>query len=282
MNNRQDLAVTDPIIGDRIFRGPAKARQDSATFQQLFSRWVYVGVAGLFVLVALAGFGPTSAAKIAAVRAGLRPAFPAILHLHAVLMGAWLLLVLAQASLATTGRRAGHRVLGLISLPVLLLMLATAILLVLGIWQFVWNAGSAADPAMAELKDLLSNVLLAQLRMFVTFPAFIIWALLVRRRDPETHKRLLLLATALPLQAAFDRLSQTIGITTLPGSALVLDIYMLICVAPLLVNDLLQGGRLHRATWIWLAVNLPFAIAVNGLWGSAWWLATAPRLMGVA
>ena len=32
---------------------------------------------------------------------------------------------------------------------------------------------------------------------------------------------------------------------------------------------------------IWLAVNVPFFLAVNGLWGTDWWASIAPRLMGV-
>ena len=40
--------------------------------------------------------------------------------------------------------------------------------------------------------------------MIVLFVTFVSWALLVRRRDSETHKRLLILATLLPLPAAID------------------------------------------------------------------------------
>jgi hypothetical protein len=37
----------------------------------------------------------------------------------------------------------------------------------------------------------------------------------------------------------------------------------------------------HPAYLIWFAVNLPFAIAVHGLWETQWWHWAAPRLMGV-
>jgi hypothetical protein len=52
-------------------------------------------------------------------------------------------------------------------------------------------------------------------------------------------------------------------------------------VLPLLAWDLLRCRQLHRASQVWLAVNLPLAIATNLLWNTDWWLATAPRLVGV-
>ena len=60
----------------------------------------------VFVLATvLAGFIPASLGKIAAVEAGQRPPFPPVLHVHAVLMGAWVLLLLAQTSLVASNRR---------------------------------------------------------------------------------------------------------------------------------------------------------------------------------
>lgn len=55
-------------------------------------RWIYVFTALLFLAVVMAGFVPDSLTKIAAVETGQRPPFPPILHAHAVLMGAWIML----------------------------------------------------------------------------------------------------------------------------------------------------------------------------------------------
>ncbi len=90
------------------------------------------------------------------------------------------------------------------------------------------------------------------------------------------------LATAIPLVAGLDRFTTALGWTTLPASPLSQDICLLVAALPLLAHDLIRQGRLHRVAVAWLAINLPFAIATNLLWGSSWWLATAPRLMGVA
>src|SRR4051794_6384163 len=76
-------------------------------------RWIWVLTGLLLIATVLAGFVPDSVHKIALVRAGERAPFPAILHVHAVLMGAWLALLLVQTSLMATGRRHWHMRLGI-------------------------------------------------------------------------------------------------------------------------------------------------------------------------
>jgi hypothetical protein len=45
--------------------------------------------------------------------------------------------------------------------------------------------------------------------------------------------------------------------------------------------DLVRKRSIHKAYWIWIAVNIPFAIVVHSLWNTPWWHATAPRIMGI-
>ena len=72
-------------------------------------RWIFVATAILYIVIVLVGFIPDSLIKIEMVRAGLRAPFPPILHAHAVLMGSFLLFLLAQTWLVATGRTARHR-----------------------------------------------------------------------------------------------------------------------------------------------------------------------------
>jgi hypothetical protein len=67
-------------------------------------RWIFVFMAAWFIAIVLAGFIPDSLMKIGMVKAGARPAFPLVLHMHAVLMGSFLLLLLGQSWLMATGR----------------------------------------------------------------------------------------------------------------------------------------------------------------------------------
>ena len=59
-------------------------------------RWIFVFMAAWFIVITLAGFIPDSMMKIGMVQAGVRPPFPIVLHMHAVLMGSFLLLLFAQ------------------------------------------------------------------------------------------------------------------------------------------------------------------------------------------
>lgn len=247
---------------------------------RLADRWIYVFMAGLFVVTALVGFIPTSLRLLAAVEAGQRPPLPPILHIHAVLMGSWLLLLLAQAILMATGRSAQHKRLGLVAA-----VLAPAVLVaMIGVVQSRWSPIASLPPDLLTPGELsrtnfMSNVLLEQIRMAVLFAGFVIWAFLTRRRNPETHKRLMILATLTLLPAAIDRIAWLPA--TMAASPTSMPVYTLLWLLPVLIYDIARRGRVHSAYVIGIALNLPFVIASHFLWGSPWWLATAPRLMGV-
>jgi hypothetical protein len=152
----------------------------------------------------------------------------------------------------------------------------------------VWGATASAGPrgldpsALNPVKTLVTELLLGQIRTGLLFPILVGWALLVRKKEPGTHKRLMMLATLLPLQAATDRVVFALGLpTTTPGSPLSADLYSLLIIAPLFVHDILRYKRVHRAYLIWLAFYLPATVAMNWLWGSPWWLAFGPKLIGV-
>jgi len=69
--------------------------------------------------------------------------------------------------------------------------------------------------------------------------------------------------------------------TTMPESPVAPDLYVLLSIAPMFLWDVIRNRRVHEAYWIWLAINIPFAIAVHGLWDTPWWHATAKQIMGV-
>lgn len=256
-------------------------RSEAGPLARLADRWIYVFMAGLFVATALTGFIPRSLIKLAAVDAGQRAPFPPVLHVHAMLMGSWLLLLLAQTSLVATGRTALHRRLGVIALVLVPSMVAAMIGITMSAWSSIASipAGLMPPEALSQTKTVVTNVLLQQIHIVVLFPALVGWAVLVRKKDSETHKRLLILATVLPLAAGIDRLTWLP--TTSPDSPVALYLYQLAWLLPVLIYDVLRRGRVHRAYVIGIAANSPFVLATLELWGSPWWFATAPRLMGV-
>lgn len=264
--------------------GLAGRDQAGPSIGRAIDRWVYVVMAVLFIAITLGGFIPDSLAKIAAVKAGERPPFHIILHVHAVLMAAFLLLLLAQTALVAMGKRKLHRTLGIASFALVPAIVAVGFTLAAGNYRWVWAAAQAASgeagQSLRQLVLMLDDILLMQLRIGILFPLFMVVGLWARRSNAGLHKRMMILATAVPLPAAIDRLSWLLP-TTLPTSAISTDLYTLAAVSPLFLWDLIRTRRVHPAYTIWFAVNLPFAIAVHSLWETQWWHAAAPRLMGV-
>jgi hypothetical protein len=266
--------------------GAAERQGDNLTRSPLadaIDRWIYVFTAASFIVIVLAGFIPSSLATIAAVEAGRRPPFPLLLHLHATLMGAFLLLLFAQTILAATGRRAMHKALGMSSLVLVPAIVVVGFLLASGNYQAIWSAattGPLEDRAGArDLGLFMDNILLLQLRIGILFPVLFALGLLARRSDPGVHKRMMILAAAIAVPAGIDRIPWLP--TTIPASPVSSDLYMLLAIAPMLVWDLARSRRVHRAYWIWLAVAAPFTVLVHGLWDSDWWHEFVPQLMRV-
>lgn len=251
----------------------------AGAFARLADRWIYVFMAGLFIVTALVGFLPTSMRVLAAVEAGQRPPLPLILHVHAVLMGSWLLLFAAQATLMATGRRAQHKRLGLLAAVLAPAVVVAMIAVVKSSWSLIASIPpDLLTPGESRRINFMSNVLLEQVRMAILFAVFVSWAFLSRKRDPETHKRMMVLTTVMPLPAAIDRIAWLPG-TMAQGPAF-MPLYTLLWLLPVLIYDIARRGRVHRAYVIGIALNLPFVIASHFLWGSPWWFEFAPTLMG--
>jgi hypothetical protein len=246
-------------------------------------RWIYVFTAASFILFVLLGFVPDSLEKIAAVEAGQRAPFPLVLHFHAVLMGSFMLLLLAQTSLVATGRCDLHRRLGLVAMVLMPALVVVGYILIPTIYHQVWDAAQVAPPeAAGQLRALVSrleNIQLLQIRIGILFPLFIAIALIARGRDAGLHKRMMILGTAVALPAAFDRIPWLWS--SLPGNPFTADLYPLLAVAPMFAWDVIRNRRVHRAYWLWLAISLPFAIAVHALWDTPGWHAIARSLMNV-
>ena len=268
--------------------GRTTARAPRSTITAVIDQWIFVAMAAFFVVTALVGFVPDSIAKVATVRAGQRPPFPPVLHVHAVLMGAWLMLVLTQSWLAATGQTRWHRRLGVVGAALALgLVVAIPILLhttYATIWEQVHNPPPTLPPAAyAEIvaaQGEVADVALGGARTAIWFFQLIVWAVIARRTDPSLHKRLMILATVALLPAAIDRI--TFLPSTMPASSLSPDLYPVLWIMPLFVWDLYRLRRIHRAYVIWGITGLVLSAPVYLLWNTPWWLATLPRIMGLS
>ena len=260
----------------------ALAAADSARAENRdLDRWFFAAVAVFFFITVLLGFVPSSIDKLNAVAAGARPPIPLAQHAHAVVMGSWIVLLLAQSFVVVSGRVHLHRRLGLVAFALVPTIALVMILVTRSVWIQVASlpAGALPPATLAAAKAGLSDILLEQIRAAILFLLFAGWAMIVRRTDSEMHKRLMIFATLMALSAAIDRVAIRWLPTTFPGGYESEYGYMLLWLAPALIYDLWRRGRVHRAYVIGIACNVPFFVATHFLWSSPRWMQTAPAIM---
>ncbi len=246
----------------------------------VIDRWFYVFMAALFAVTAFIGFWPTSTGLLAGVAAGTRPPPPLVLHVHAALMVSWLGLLLLQSLLVATGRVRWHRTLGVTGFVLAPAVAVGMAAMAMEHWT-TYTAAPEITPGLAARMERSGNILLEQIRAIGLFALFVGWALLVRRRDSETHRRMMLLATLMPLSAGLDRLAIWGLPSSMPDSYNLQYGYMFLWIAPAVAYDVIRRGRPHRAYVLGLGILLACAVASYFLWSHPWWIETAPRLMGV-
>ncbi len=226
----------------------------------------YACMAWLLVVVAVAGFAPRSIAIVGGSMANPPP----IVHFHAAVMASWTILLAVQASLSLAGRMDLHRRLGMASLVV-----APAVLLMLIAVTIVRQNDAAGTPAA----PIVNNILFLQIRAIVLFPLFVVWGWRTRRSDPQSHKRAMLLATLMLLDAGIARMGW-LPFNAFPFSYLAVHLYLLLLFVPPLVYDWVRLGRVHRTWLIGLALIVPWVVVTEFVWGTEWWRNVGPTLVG--
>jgi hypothetical protein len=272
------------VAGTYVAREPRPDFLSGTPRTNVVDRWIYVFTAASFIAIVLAGFIPDSLMKIELVRTGQRPPFPIVLHMHAVLMGTFLLLLITQTALAATDRLQVHRKLGLVGMALAPLLVIVGTLLIPTTYHALSGAAQAAPPG--ETRDNLlqgvniwENIMLLQIWIGVTFALFMAIGLKARGASAGLHKRMMILAVAMPLPAGIDRIPWLPH--TMPASPLSAELYVLLAISPMFLWDVYRNRSVHRAYWIWLGVNVPIAIAVNMMWDTPTWHSAAKWLMGV-
>jgi uncharacterized membrane protein len=246
-------------------------------------RWIFVGMAAWFIVIVLGGFVPDAIGLVAAVNAGMHPPLPPILHVHAVLMASFLLLLLAQSVMMATGRTALHKQVGMAAFVLVPALVIVGIMLAPTIYHSVWDAAHHGPPqvqaALTPMIPRLENILLLQLHAGILFAIFVTMALLARSANSGFHKRMMFLATAVPIAASIDRMWWLPN--TFPGSPVSTDGYILLALSPLFVWDVIRNRRVHEAYIVWAAIFLPASLIMERLWDTPGWHATARSIMGV-
>src|SRR5437763_364399 len=85
-----------------------------------------------------------------------------------------------------------------------------------------------------------------------------IYVFMARGVNCGLHKRMMFLATAVPLPAAIDRMTWLPN--TLPASPIGTDLWILAALSPLFLWDAVRNRRVHEAYLVWLAIYVPVAL----------------------
>jgi hypothetical protein len=229
------------------------------------SRHFYVGMALAMLLAVLVGFSRSFF---------LRPLFPewhspheAIFYVHGAAFTAWIVLLVAQTSMVAGGRTDWHRRIGPFGIVL------AAIMVLLGTWGALVAARRPAGFTDVPIPPL--QFLAIPFFDMALFASFVACAALLRR-NAETHKRLMLLATINLVTAAIARWPGVLDAGPLAFFGLT-DLF----IVAIGIYDFRSRGRLHPVTlWGGLAiiVSQPLRLVVSG---TETWLAFARWTTGL-
>lgn len=175
---------------------------------------------------------------------GSLAANPAV-HFHAALFFAWTALLVTQNWLVVEGRIRSHRSFGMLGIALATLMTVSAVLAAMNRARLIELPAGVSRAPIEQI--FVGGVAIDVLAFAVLFAVAI-----VRARDTESHRRLMLLATVHLLGAGLNRVFRfapeiAAYVRTefgLPLPILTADLLLV----PLLVHDWRSRGRLHRAT----------------------------------
>jgi hypothetical protein len=214
-------------------------RPVNRTLERVF----YSGMAVVMCICVYIGFSPTY------FGAGmLRAPLPSpILHVHGAVFTLWMLLFTVQAALISARKVKWHRSLGTVAFCLPPIMIVLGVIAAVDALRRGVQIGPL-DPATSFAIPAIGLI------GFV----IVIYASWKTRRQPDTHKRLILLATAGLVEAAFGRFPWAkLGLPPAAGALTGLGVLIVLVI----LYDLVALHRIHRAT-MWAA---PLTFVVNAL-----------------
>lgn len=223
----------------------------------LYDRQFYTGMAIAAAAVVFLGFAPTFYLRTIDVP------LPTYLQVHGVFFTTWMALFIVQNALIATRHISVHRRLGWATAVLALVMV------VVGTTAGIWSMRREVEAG---------NV--SQALAFLTTPLFsmAVFAVLVavaitRRRDAQTHKRLMLLATISILDAAVARLPFQLLRSSTWAYLAITDVFLAVAI----LYDVVSRRRVHPA-YVWGTVLIVIEQALRIPIGdtAAWrWFAQA-------
>lgn len=199
----------------------------------------YLIILIMSVLIIIGGFGPTYISPMMKNTFVGKP----FIHLHAAIFFSWTLLLVIQPSLVKLGQVHVHKKIGITSIVLALSMIVIGLTVAISTTKM--SVGTQEEnQAKAFLLLPITDIILF---------AILITSAFINFRNPEAHKRLILLATLAILPAAFARFFFFIGISNLPLTLFVMDSFLYAGI----IYDLIKRRKIH-SVYIWGGVLLVF------------------------
>ncbi|HVY65356.1 MAG TPA: hypothetical protein VHH11_11105 [Gammaproteobacteria bacterium] len=229
-------------------------------------------MSALLLALVLVGFAPTLY---------LREFFPALpipgyLYVHGIVLTAWFVWLVLQTALVRKGDTAAHRRMGVIGSVIGACVVLVGPLATLGVVGRLRAAGLDWDSDISALPFLgvqgvpmvqfAAQVVWVNLLSILVFAGLLVAAVLLRR-SPQAHKRLMLLGSIVIVAPALARISRWPIIGGEDSGFIPIALFALLL--SVVVHDLLVTRRVHRATWIGIAVVVAGTIAQQAIARSA-------------
>lgn len=234
-------------------------------------RKFYSRMALFLVFVVLLGFGPSFYLRNAVPSYPRpNPTLPSAVILHGLVFTLWMAVIVTQTQLIAARKHEIHMRLG--KAAMLLAILMIPVMYLTAVWQVVRaNQPPFTDPLTWTIVPL---------GVIAPF-AVLVWSGWAKRRDVQSHKRLMLSAAILVVMGpAISRLP--IAPPTLGGFTFTLLLGLALFI-PLFLWDRRTVGKIHAATKLGFAMGaLSVAIPMAVLWSGANWASFARHLPGVS
>jgi hypothetical protein len=219
-----------------------------------FDHVFFPAVAWLMLIIVFVGFAPSYY-----FAGALRAPLPSLaIHVHAVVFSCWILLLIAQTSLAVAGRVDVHRRLGIAGF-----ILATSMLMV-GVWAATDQLARGSfvrDPLGFYVFPLANVVAFAVLMVFAYRARF----------SPAAHKRLIVVASTALMAAPIARwhLDGFLHTRAFGVSATMAERLSYLFILLLIAYDRWATRRVHRAT-VWAGAFLIIFQQLALYFGRTW------------
>ncbi len=225
--------------------------------------YLIVTIASFFIVIA--GFSLTYLKPMISGSFSARP----LVHIHGIMYFAWMILFVAQAFLVKSGNTRLHKRLGIAGFCL------AAGMIVAGVAVAITGAQlrSATLSAGGLTAKQFLIVPLTDMILFATFLSFS----LANLKNPETHKRLMILATVSLLPAAFGRLMPiTFGITN-PFAILLAEESILLAG---ILYDIVVRKKIHPVYYWAGGLMVIIHLTRFPMATSDWWAKIADWLVG--